>query len=124
MRKHLNETLHKVPLQHLLNHKSENEDGNPWFVELWREILLRNPDPNLFNISNFKIDSKVENVMNVAVLYSETFKNYSKKICPRKGNAGLYASCIHERFNGTNFFNNFILNARGRNDEISWEIFY
>ena len=92
-------------LVNLVRNKKENKKRNPWFDELWATV----------NLTGFKIDSKVENVMNVAVLYSETFKNYSKTICPRNGKAQLNASCVHERFNGTNFFNKFILNARGEN---------
>ena len=97
--------------QHLVNQRKETERRNPWFDELWNEISARNPEPNL---THFKIDSKVENVMNVAVLYSETFKQYSKAICPQ-----LKASCIHSSFNGSNFFNNYILNAKGENCGIS-----
>ena len=101
--------------QHLVNQrkKKENQKENPWFDELWGEISARNPADS--NLTDFKIDSKVENVMNVAALYSETFKLYSKTICPQP----LRASCIHSRFNGSNFFNKFILNAKGENCGIS-----
>ena len=97
--------------QHLVNliEKNENKKGNPWFDDVWGEISARKPAPNS-NLTDFKIDSKVENVMNVAVLYSETFKQYRKTICPQ-----LDAICIHSKFNGPNFFNNFILNAKGEN---------
>ena len=100
--------------QHLVNQikKKKNQKRNPWFDELWNEISSKPEyDPNL---THFKIDSKVENVMNVAVLYRETFKQYSKAICPQ-----LTASCIHSSFNGKNFFNNYILNAKGENCGIS-----
>ena len=100
--------------QHLVNliKKKKNQKRNPWFDELWNEISAKPEyDPNL---THFKIDSKVENVMNVAVLYRETFKQYSKAICPQ-----LTASCIHSSFNGKNFFNNYILNAKGENCGIS-----
>ena len=101
--------------QHLVTQRKnkENQKKNPWFDELWGEISARNPDPNL---TDFKIDSKVENVMNVAVLYSETFKQYSKAICPQ-----LKASCIHSSFNGSNFFNNYILNAKGENRIVEFQ---
>ena len=92
---------------------------------LWKEISRTNPVSNcnsnqsllscsLRNLTDFKIDSKVENVMNVAVLYSETFKLYSKTICPQLG-----ANCIHSNFNGSDFFNNHILNAKSED----WGIF-
>ena len=95
--------------QHLVKliNEEKNQRRNPWFDEVWGEISARKPAPDL---RDFKIDSKVENVMNVAVLYSETFKLYSKTICPELG-----ASCIHSNFNGSNFFNKFILNAQGEN---------
>ena len=93
--------------QHLVNlrQKKETRERNPWFDELWGKLLPRNP-----TLTGFKIDSKVENVMNVAVLYSETFKNYRRTICPQ-----LNSSCLHSRFNGINFFNKFILHAKGEN---------
>lgn len=94
--------------QHLVNliNKEENENTNPWFDEVWGEISARKPAPSP-DLTDFKIDSKVESVMNSAVLYSETFKQYSKTICPQLG-----ANCIHSNFNGSNFFNNYILNAK------------
>ena len=97
--------------QHLvdLTNKEENQRRNPWFDEVWGEISAREPSPYP-DLTDFKIDSKVESVMRVAVLYSETFKLYSKTICPQLG-----ASCIHSNFNGSNFFNKFILNAKGEN---------
>ena len=100
--------------QHLVNltKKEENRRRNPWFDEVWDEISARHPAPAP-DLTNFKIDSKVENVMNVAVLYSETFKQYSKTICPQ-----LTASCIQSNFNGSNFFNNYILNAKSENHGI------
>ena len=96
--------------QHLVNlrQKKETRERNPWFDELWGKLLPRNP-----TLTGFKIDSKVENVMNVAVLYSETFKQYRKTICPQ-----LTASCIQSNFNGSNFFNNYILNAKSENHGI------
>ena len=99
--------------QHLVNliNKEENENTNPWFDEVWGEISARKPAPSP-DLTDFKIDSKVESVMNSAVLYSETFKLYSKTICPTVRPS---ASCIHSNFNGSNFFNKFILNAQGEN---------
>ena len=75
-------------------------------------------------MADFKIDSKVsivnqtkikqfsvqvENVMNTAVLYSKTFKNYKKDKCPNDPN------CIFKVFNGQEYFNNYILNTKGMN---------
>ena len=97
--------------QHLvdLTNKEEYQRRNPWFDEVWGEISARKPAPTP-DLKDFKIDSKVENVMNVAVLYSETFKKYRRTICPQ-----LNSSCLHSRFNGINFFNKFILHAKGEN---------
>jgi len=97
-------------LQRIVNDflKGKNPE-NPWFEEFWKEIsnctILK--DCIKKNLADFKIDSKVENVMNTAVLYSKTFKNYKKDKCPNDPN------CIFNVFNGQEYFNNYILNTKG-----------
>ena len=48
---------------------------------------------------------KVENVMNVAVLYANTIIEYKKKKCV--GVTDL--NCIYQKFDGEDYFENFII---------------
>lgn len=83
---------------------------NPWFEEFWRAV---SNCPKLQNcgkrdLADFKIDSKVENVMNTAVLYAKTFGKYKREKCPDKANK----TCIHKIFDGQDYFDNYILNTK------------
>eukprot|EP00092_Neocalanus_flemingeri_P024712 GFUD01026801.1.p1 GENE.GFUD01026801.1~~GFUD01026801.1.p1 ORF type:complete len:923 (-),score=169.35 GFUD01026801.1:112-2880(-) len=83
---------------------------NPWLKEFWRAVSNCSEiseNCGMRNLTNFKIDSKVENVMNTAVLYAKTFGKYMKDKCSNKGNA-----CIYESFDGREYFDNFILNTK------------
>ena len=106
---------------------------NPWLEEVWREVSRTNPGSNckpqqtllqcsLRNLDHFKIDSKVENVMNVAVLFSETFKIYKRAICGN-GNS-RNSNCIHDNFNGEKYFNEYILNAKSEDSLPLSVLFY
>ena len=112
MKKHLGDLIDK--------RLKNNQVDNPWFDEIWGDISRKNPVSNckpnqslhncsLKNLEEFKIDSKVENVMNVAVLFSETFRNYRKTICRQSNDI----NCIHKKFDGQEYFNKHILNATG-----------
>ena len=46
--------------------------------------------------------------MNTAVLYSKTFKKYKNDKCPTDPN------CIFSVFDGQDYFNNYILNTKGK----------
>ena len=118
---HESETEMKKHLLSLVEERlrTNRQDTNPWLDEIWQEGAVTNPassckrnqsllECSLRDLTHFKIDSKVENVMNVAVLFSDTFRNYRRAICPRNSDH----ACIHDNFDGEDYFNNHILNAR------------
>ena len=109
----------KLHLEALVKGRLLGDQLNPWFDEVWKDISRTNPislcklnqslrECSLQNLAYFKIDSKVENVMNVAVLFYETFKKYIQTICRDQPDS----ACIHENFDGEKYFNDHILNAK------------
>jgi len=63
------------------------------------------------DLTDFKIDSKVENVMNTVVLYEKSFKKYMQDKCDKSNPA----PCIFDKYDGQDYFNNYILNFKGSN---------
>ena len=119
----------KNHLERLVTRRGANT--NPWLEEVWREVSRTNPSSkckpqqtllqcSLRNLDHFKIDSKVENVMNVAVLFSETFKVYNRAICGNIRNS----NCIHNNFDGEKYFNEYILNAKSEDLVLLSVVFY
>ena len=48
--------------------------------------------------------------MNTAVLYAKTFGKYKREKCPDTANK----TCIHKIFDGQDYFDNYILNTKGK----------
>ena len=111
-------------LQNIVTSFWNNEKGNrnPWekeFLPHW---------PKNLEYSYFKIDSKVsnelyihnwtcffskvENVMNAAVLYYDTITKYRDFKC--KAGRGAIGACLQGTFDGEEYFNEFILKHDGQ----------
>ena len=100
------------------NNKTTNR--NPWqeeFLSNWpRDLSQFKIDSKVSNklIHNSKClyISKVENVMNAAVLYYDTITKYRDFKC-RSGSGGI-GSCLQGTFDGEEYFNKFILKHDGQ----------
>ena len=50
--------------------------------------------------------------MNTVVLFTKTFGRYKKEKCPDKADV----TCIYKKFDGQDYFDNYILNTKGQYD--------
>ena len=86
---------------------------NPWFEEFWRHKsncldnqTLDGKECGITNIDdNFYVDSWVTDVMDVAVIFHHTIMKYNEEKC----NNQTSEDCIHEIFDGKDYFENFIM---------------
>ena len=94
----------KQHLQELANswYTDKENASNPWMKEFWMKI-------DKIDLTNFKIDSKVENVMNTAALFAQSFKKYKDSICNRND-----SDCIYHKFDGKQYFEQFILKSTAK----------
>ena len=94
----------KQHLQALVNswYTGKENASNPWMKEFWMKI-------DKTDLTNFKIDSKVENVMNTAVLFAQSFRKYKDRICNSDD-----SDCVYHKFDGKQYFEQFILNSTAK----------
>ena len=94
----------KQHLQALVNswYTGKENASNPWMKEFWMKI-------DKTDLTNFKIDSKVENVMNTAVLFAQSFRRYKDSICNPDN-----SDCIYNQFDGKQYFEQFILKSTAK----------
>ena len=77
------------------------DPSNPWLEEFCSELF----DCKFPN--NFKIDSKVEHVMDAVVLFTKTIEKFYLDNCRRNSKI---CKAVHEQFDGNNFFYNYMVN--------------
>ena len=77
------------------------DPANPWLEEFCSELF----DCKFPN--DFKIDSKVEHVMDAVVLFTKTIDKFYLDNCRRNTKI---CNAIHQNFDGHTFFYNYLVN--------------
>ncbi|XP_023319841.1 metabotropic glutamate receptor 1 [Eurytemora carolleeae] len=98
--------------------ETPQNNSNPWLRKIWKSVSCCSTSANLADCDlaqvdeQFAIDTKIENVMNAAVLFSEAIESFFSS-------CELDKDCLYRSYQGDLFFKNYIMRV---NSELKlWE---